>query len=288
MLNSLGIYIKMTEEEKEALHNFILEMNSQETQDDLTVYDTIDKKIAHIRLTLMSGLNLELSDAQIKTILDSQKAEIEQLTQAVLAQHKEKLRPSVFHALQIGLCIAAIYTAPDLLAVHTGKELAKKLLAAKLGEPYGNQVANLIEPMMIGTGYYFNIPQLNSVALLNSHLPDAAKVSVYRHIPAFIIAQKLLMNASAPLQKLATVVTDEQVVETAGDFFDMMYGRADDATIAKYKGSLATKPIDEVAADTFGGIYKGISWLWNQAPNLKGAQKTAVDPSTSTIANKLK
>ncbi|MGD9592553.1 MAG: hypothetical protein AB7V32_08545 [Candidatus Berkiella sp.] len=275
MLDSL--YVKMSAEQKAQINDLIAKLNSEEEIKELAKFERLAQRIAYIRVTMLNELKVDISDKQIEIILNAQNKTIQEIEAAVLKLHKEPLRPDVKLALQTGLCIAALYYVPELLVMHTGKELVKKVVATNVGP----NAANLVEPLMIGAGYYYDIPQLNSISLLNSNLPECAQVSLWRKIPALIIANSLLKNASEPLQKLAALPFDKELNETAGDFFDVMYGHADQQTLDKYKGSLATMPIDEALEGAFNGICRGVTWLWQHAPSISSST-VAAEPTVQT------
>ncbi len=295
-----GMYIKMTEAEKAELQQLITFINAQKKDNDFT-HKSEEEAVNYIML-VMADLKVTVSPQQIAAIYRSQSENIQEITDAVLALHKEKLDPDLISAFQTGLIISAIFAAPELFAVYAGHTAFKKLLEAKLGAGnwYTGPVSSLTQTGIMAAGYRYDSPYLNTLSLLNSNLPEVTKVSYARQIPTVLVATLLLQNAFQGLQSFATqpgetlkhsyagvckglkllqqaaaVPFNDEVVETAGDFFDMMHGQADEATIAKYKGSLAAKPIDEVVADSFNGICKGISWLYQRLPSCKRASGVA-------------
>lgn len=255
MLNSL--YIKATAEEKQALNAFIETMLDDESLDDKS---TLDEQVKYIQ-TAAAMQKITLSNEQAKAILKAQTEVVEEIAQTVLATQGKKLHPNAILALQAGLTLAALYYAPGLITLYTGKELFKKVVEARAGKTY----AGLVEPGLLVASYATGTPALNTLSQMNSAFPECAKSSFFRQIPAFMIAQKLIDNASQPLQRMAQLMVDKEFNETAGDFFDIMHGHADDETIAKYKGSLATMTMDEMATS----VYNGVLWAWNKLPAIR-------------------
>ncbi|MBS0288185.1 MAG: hypothetical protein JSR17_12875 [Proteobacteria bacterium] len=273
MLNSL--YISATAAEKTALNDFIDTILHDETLNEKT---TLAEQIQYVQVAAAMG-QITLSSEQAKDILTSQTEVIDEIAQTVLAKQGKKLHPNAILALQTGLCLAALYYAPGLITLYTGKELFKKVVEARAGKAY----AGLVEPGLMLTSYATGTPALNTLTQMNSALPECAKTSYYRQIPAFIIAQKLIDNASQPLQRLAQLAVDQEVNESARDFFDIMYGHADDETLAKYKGSLATMTIDEMATH----MVNGVMWAWNRLPSMRGtpiaATATTLTPGADDV-----
>ncbi|HRE32070.1 MAG TPA: hypothetical protein PLD88_08860, partial [Candidatus Berkiella sp.] len=104
----------------------------------------------------------------------------------------------------------------------------------------------------------YNLPTLSTTAM--NHLFETYGSYMYFAIPAAMI---LYTKGPAMLKALA----NSEFMETAGDFTDLMYGMADDETYEKYKGSLATMPIEEVPSYVASGINSALCWLWNKTPS---------------------
>ncbi len=87
----------------------------------------------------------------------------------------------------------------------------------------------------------------------------------------------ILLYSKGP--SLIRAINDSHLLEAGGDLIDMMGGFADDETHEKYRGSLATMPIDEVTSNVIGGISSTATWLWNKVPAIRSQALTLPLPS---------
>lgn len=91
---------------------------------------------------------------------------------------------------------------------------------------------------------------------------------------------------------ILAAIDDSEVIETAGDFFDLMHGMADNDVYDKYHGSLATMTIDEMASSVMNGVGSTLSWLWSKTPSLRRQESTLLalpdTPSSTTSSSSLR
>lgn len=212
-----------------------------------------------------AGFDITISDEQIQTLLNQPlNQNVEDIERLLLANEGTVLHPAAKLALQTSLMLAAVYWTPELFAFYTSKEIIKTLLTPAIG----TSGVNLADGILTMASFSYGYP--NQLSLINSSMPASvhnlhAIFRIPSQIAANVAATKLLPHASAPIQALLSKtgrtlqkIGDSEFVETAGDFFDIMHGHASDEVLDKYKGSLATKTIDEIGAD----IGSGLRWLF--------------------------
>ncbi len=282
MLNSL--FIQRTPAEIEKLETFIDGIVAPKTQKQQEQQASLyELKTDSARIDLIWDIarqaELGLTKPQCKAIYEAKTTKVQEIEEQVLKLDGKKLDPKAKLALQTTLMLAAIYLTPELFAFYTGKEMLKKVLSLFVSE---NKLKFADLGVTIGSqtlGYHKN---LNS--LIDQSIPEnIAHLNIFlRFLAVYPTAGYLLDNAMQPIQAVATLPMDKEFNERAGDFFDIMHGQADDDTIAKYKGSWATKPIDELGADIVSGVGSGLSWMWNAASAVKA--RLTNQAATTTVA----
>ncbi len=281
MLNSL--FVERSPAEKQKLEAFIQSIvapiTDEQRADQATLIQLPDDK-ARIdfiwQMATQDGLNL--SRVQCKAIYEAKTTVAQEIEAQVLALDGKKLDPKAKFVLQTTLMLAAIYLTPELFAFYTGKEMLKKCLSPFVSE---NKLKFADLGVTLGSQYLgYN---KNQLTLIDQSLPEGiANLNLALRIPFHIAAQSLLNNALQPIKTVAAVASDEKFNEAAGDFFDIMYGRADDGVLAKYEGSFATKTPYEAGASIVSGVSSGLNWLWNKVPPFKAQKPTEQATVTST------
>lgn len=215
----LNPFIKMTDEERVAVRNLITELQSDESIANLSAFDSLEKRIESVRMTLPEVLTNELTNNDIELLLETSSKDVNEVEKALLEKHGQKLHPHVKLALQTALCIGAIYYTPSLLALHSGTQLSKKIIGKMAGNAYRKDVDRIVPGALLAVSSLGGIRALNILAQMQDALPEVAKVSLWRQIPAWILAQSLINNASAPIEKIADLAMENCSRDCCCDVF---------------------------------------------------------------------
>lgn len=225
--------------------------------------------------------------------------EIEKIIEPVVKELEEELiklgyetRPSIILGLKLLLSLAAMHYVPSIYGRVAANTVLAQILPKLVGPyaKYAQDFLNVSVETLAALGYLASnyAPDYVPTALsaLSSYTPAALMSQfVASYGPATILVGPATILAyeaykAADSQKIA------EATETAGDFFDLMYGQADDKTYEKHSDNWATKDVGELASDITSSISAGMGWLWNKAKRASGFNTAsnatpAVDTSIS-------
>lgn len=155
-------------------------------------------------------------------------------------------------ALDMGLSLASVYLNPQAYAQYSfGKGLERIL--AKIAPNHVLSIKNTINILLALTA---NAPR----TLISSYLPSLVAQygsAVYLAAP---LAALIFHKGPDALEALFS----QEITSSAGDFFDLMYGQADDATYEKYQDLWMCKDIGTLTAEITAPVTNGLFWLGNK------------------------
>ncbi len=261
------LYQSASPEQVDELKRFIKTLQS----DEILAKDNDDlDKLIHIRTVYPGNHPIldALKDEQLQVILHAQTPVVETIAAHVLAKQDKILHPNVKKALHAGLCLSAMYYAPNLMLLHTalegGKTLAQTAVINAIGSMIGTKAVGKHGAKMV-TLLNLAVPQHREQ--FYALMPDYVKADLRTLIPCMILTQLLVNYAAQPLKQLGNFSIDTKVCETALDFAELMWNPDIEADkLEKYKGSLATMTPDEIV-ESVGNL---LSWAWQKMPSFRG------------------
>lgn len=212
---------------------------------------------------LQFAYQINLTDEQVKALINSNKAATD-FEQQFVKDHGERLHPNISRAIQMALALGAVYYFPGMSATMASSALSTSLLKKVMGEKgaYAPSVVGLVN-LILNTW----LTEYSPRTIANQYLPQLMET----YGPA------LLLGPAGML--VYHIATNEEVVETAGDFFDLMHGDLTEKEFQnirqKYGKSLATMTMDEVVDDY---VVAPVSWIWRK---IKGSET----PTQETISS---
>lgn len=245
--------------------------------------EDLEDQVSYVRM--LAGTNgLTLNNNQIKLILQQQSSTVDE----IMKEQTIPANPNTRLAIQIILATAA---AAILKPGIPASALSNFALRQSLHGLFDQHLA-LYKPAIdlaitvatlalsdygLGTGW--DLHSLSNAAITQ------LEETYGRGMVTLAIPAAMILYSKGPA--ILAAIADSETVEVTGDFFDLMHGRADDDVYEKYKGSIATMTIDEVASGAVSGVGRTLSWLWNKVPSLRSQAPTllALPDAPSTTAS---
>lgn len=213
---------------------------------------------------------LKLNDKQAKLILTQAGTTAEK----IIAAEDKPTNPNTTFTVQVILATATALLSTNIaggaLMMAGTRQTLHQLLDNRLGV-----YTCAVDVVLALLEYQYNLRSYGAAAA--THMVTQFGALGYLSIPVAMIAYH---NAPALLEKF----NNSELVETMGDFTDIMGGFADDETYEKYRGSLAAMPFDEVPGYFARGVSSTLSWLWSKTPSLRSTSTTPVQEENQRAA----
>lgn len=216
---------------------------------------TLKNQNRYLRI-LARKYDLTLNEQQAKLILEQAGTTAE----IIIASADKPVDPNKTFTIQVILATATALLSPSIaggaLIMAGTRDTLHRVLDSRLGV-----YTCAVDAVLAIAEYQFNMRSYGAAAA--THLVTNFGALGYLSIPLAMLAYHH-----------APAIFNSELVQTMGDFTDIMGGFADDETYDKYRGSLATMPFDEVPGYFARGVGSTLSWLWSKTPSLRSAPTT--------------
>lgn len=266
-INALCDYIGQHPEELESR----ITRNSNGSIDEV---ETLKSRSIYLKMCARQH-GLKLNDKQAKLILTQAGTTAEK----IIAAEDKPTNPNTTFTVQVILATATALLSTNIaggaLAMAGTRQTLHHLLDNRLGV-----YTCAVDVVLALLEYQYNLRSYGAAAA--SHMVTQFGALGYLSIPVAMIAYH---HAPALLENF----NNSELAQTMGDLTDIIGGFADDETYAKYDGSLAIMPIEEVPGYFIRGVGSTLSWLWSKTPSLRStltnpeAETTQAASSTSAL-----
>lgn len=239
----------------------------KDSQDKIDAAQTLITQSLYLK-TCARQHGLTLNNKQAKLIIEQAGATAERI---IALGDKPGNQNSAFTIQVIIATATALLLSPKLaggaLAMAGTRQTLHSLFDSSLGV-----YTNAVDVVLALLEYQYNLRSYGGAAA--TYMVTNFGALGYLSIPLSMLAYH---HAPAFLEKF----NNSELVQTMGDLTDIMGGFADDETYEKYRGSLATMPIDEVPGYFARGVGSTLSWLWSKTPSLRGTRITNPEYDTT-------
>lgn len=231
------------------------------------------QSLVHYLRTEAGKRKIALNETQALLIIQQKNCTVDQ----VMALGTKAANPNITIALRMAVAVLISTMSPNIagkgIALDVTRELLHGLLDNKLGV-YKSAV-DVLCGMDLLLGEY-GIREIGGKAA--AHVFEQ-----YGNLGYFALPLAILLYSKGPslLGSLSKSINDSKIIEAGGDLIDIMGGIADDETYEKYRGSLATMTIEEVASSIASGVTSTATWLWNKVPAIRSQAPVQSDVITT-------
>ncbi len=219
----------------------------------------LDDQVSCVRI--LAGTNgLTLNDNQIKAILQQQSCTVDEIMRLQTAPANPNTRLAVQVVLATVMALWKPGIPASILVNAALRQGLHGLFDQHLGL-YNKAIELALMVATLGLGDY-------SVHSLSGTAITQLEKTYGRGMVTLAIPAAMMLYSKGPA--ILAAVADSKTVEVAGDFFDLMYGRADDEVYEKYHdSSLATMTMGDMTSSVMGSVGSTLSWMWNKVPSLR-------------------